>query len=98
MRVSEASTDMVAIHLRDQVLPFLESMQDLCDVNEVTFLLQQGSSNVHSTFTHRCSLFAQVVSSIEVVKDDLCPEAIIHSARRLKADTLILGGSDNTTT
>lgn len=73
VRVSEASTDMVAIHLRDQVLPFLESMQDLCDVNEV-------------------------VSSIEVVKDDLCPEAIIHSARRLKADTLILGGSDNTTT
>eukprot|EP00271_Cylindrocystis_brebissonii_P019085 TRINITY_DN5644_c0_g1_i2.p1 TRINITY_DN5644_c0_g1~~TRINITY_DN5644_c0_g1_i2.p1 ORF type:complete len:856 (+),score=138.48 TRINITY_DN5644_c0_g1_i2:61-2568(+) len=73
VRVSEADVERVAVHLRDRVLPFLENMQDLCDLNEV-------------------------MSSIEVVKDDLRPEAIVDSAARLQADTLILGGSDNTTT
>ena len=38
VRVSEAALSDVADHLRDHVLPFLESYQDLCDLNEVMMM------------------------------------------------------------
>ena len=35
VRVSEAAMGDLAVHLTDHVLPFLESYQELCDLNEV---------------------------------------------------------------
>ena len=36
VRVSEAAVGDLAVHLMNHVLPFLESYQELCDLNEVT--------------------------------------------------------------
>ena len=59
VRVSEAALGDVGVHLRDNVLPFLESYQHLCDLNEVMMtssatehVMRQGDMTQHDQKLH----------------------------------------------